>query len=156
MSMKNFFKWKDLSDFSNYSKDLMFFDDANKKVIGKMKYEFEIVIAAEFVGLKSKMHSIKKIDGRESNTAKEVSITSEFNEFKYVLFNKKIIRLKMKRIQAKKHKIGAYEIDKMSLSCFDDKRYQMMEFIRMLIFIKIAIIIKDIIMEKKCVDGKRL
>ena len=62
----------------------------------------------------------------------------------------------MKRIQAKKHKIGAYEIDKMSLSCFDDKRYQMMEFIRMLIFIKIAIIIKDIIMEKKCVDGKRL
>ena len=29
----------------------------------------------------------------------------------------------MKRIQAKKHKIGTYEIDKLSLSCFDDKRY---------------------------------
>ena len=29
----------------------------------------------------------------------------------------------MKRIQAKKHKIGTYEIDKTSLSCFDDKRY---------------------------------
>ena len=29
----------------------------------------------------------------------------------------------MKRIQAKKHKIGIYEIDKISLSCFDDKRY---------------------------------
>ena len=29
----------------------------------------------------------------------------------------------MKRIQAKKHKIGSYEIDKISLSCFDDKRY---------------------------------
>ena len=29
----------------------------------------------------------------------------------------------MKRIQAKKHKIGMYEIDKISLSCFDDKRY---------------------------------
>ena len=28
----------------------------------------------------------------------------------------------MKRIQAKKHKIGTYEIDKISLSCFDDKR----------------------------------
>ena len=27
----------------------------------------------------------------------------------------------MKRIQAKKHKIGIYEIDKISLSCFDDK-----------------------------------
>ena len=29
----------------------------------------------------------------------------------------------MKRIQAKKHKIETYEIDKMPLLCFDDKRY---------------------------------
>ena len=29
----------------------------------------------------------------------------------------------MKRIQAKKHKIRTYEIDKISLSCFDYKRY---------------------------------
>ena len=40
-----------------------------------------------------------------------------------VLFNKKIIGHKMKRIQAKKHKIGTYEADKISLSCFDDKRH---------------------------------
>ena len=42
---------------------------------------------------------------------------------KGVLFNKKIIRNKMKRIQAKKHKTGTYEIDKISLSCFDNKRF---------------------------------
>ena len=29
------------------------------------------------------------------------------------------------KIQAKKHKIGTYEIDKISLSCFDDKRYML-------------------------------
>ena len=29
----------------------------------------------------------------------------------------------MKRIQSKKHKVGTYEINKISLSCFDDKRY---------------------------------
>ena len=29
----------------------------------------------------------------------------------------------MKIIQSKKHKLGTYEIDKISLSCFDDKRY---------------------------------
>ena len=29
----------------------------------------------------------------------------------------------MKRIQVKKHKIGTYEIEKISLSCFDDKRF---------------------------------
>ena len=40
-----------------------------------------------------------------------------------VLFNKKIIRHKMKRIQSKKHKLGTYEIDKISPSVFDDKRY---------------------------------
>ena len=29
----------------------------------------------------------------------------------------------MKRIQSKKHKLGTYKINKISLSCFDDKRY---------------------------------
>ena len=29
----------------------------------------------------------------------------------------------MKRIQSKKHKLETYEFDKISLSCFDDKRY---------------------------------
>ena len=29
----------------------------------------------------------------------------------------------MKRIQGKKHKIGTYEINKTSLSCFDDKKF---------------------------------
>ena len=29
----------------------------------------------------------------------------------------------MKRIQSKNQKLGTYEIDKISLSCFDDKRY---------------------------------
>ena len=88
-----------------------------------MKDEYGGVIIEEFVGLKSKMYSIKKNDGKESRTAKGVNITTEFNEFKDVLFNKKVIRHKMKRIRAKKHKIGTYEIDKMSLSCFDDKRH---------------------------------
>ena len=69
MFMKEFFKWKDLLDFSNYSKDSKFFNEINKKVIGKMKDEFGGVIINEFVGLKSKMYSIKKIDGKECNTA---------------------------------------------------------------------------------------
>ena len=29
----------------------------------------------------------------------------------------------MRRIQIKKHKLGTYEIDKISLLCFDDKRF---------------------------------
>ena len=69
------------------------------------------------------MYSIKNIDGKESNTAKRVNIATEFNEFKDTLFNKKVVRHKMKRIQSKKHKIGTYEIGKRSLSCFNDKRF---------------------------------
>ena len=48
-------------DFSNYSKDSRFFDETNKKVIGKMKDEFVGVIVMEFVALKSKILSIKKM-----------------------------------------------------------------------------------------------
>ena len=57
---EDFFKWKDLFDFSNYSKDSKFFDDTNKKVIGKMKDEYGGVIIDQFIGLKSKMYSTKK------------------------------------------------------------------------------------------------
>ena len=67
------------------------------------------------------MHSMKNIDVKESNTAKVVNIATEFNEFKDTLLNKKKIRHKMKKIQSKNHKIGTYEISKISLSCFDDK-----------------------------------
>ena len=39
------------------------------------------------------------------------------------MFNKKIMRHKMRRIQTKNHKLGTYEINKISLPCFDDKRF---------------------------------
>ena len=35
----------------------------------------------------------------------------------------KITRKKVKKIQSKKHKIGTYEANKISLSCFDGKRF---------------------------------
>ena len=57
---EEFYQWKDLFDFSNYSKDSTFFNETNKKVIGKMKGEFGGVIIIAFVGLKSKRYSIKK------------------------------------------------------------------------------------------------
>ena len=66
------------------------------------------------------MYSVKNINGKESNMAKGVNIATEFNEFKDTLFNKKII--KRRKIQDKKHKMGTYEINKISLSVFDDKR----------------------------------
>ena len=58
---EKFFKWEKLFDLSNYSKDSKSFHETNKKVIGKMKDEFGGVVVAEFLGLKSKMYSIRKL-----------------------------------------------------------------------------------------------
>ena len=99
-----------------------------------MKDKSEGKIISEFVGLKSKMYSMKNIDGKESNTAKGVNIASKFNEVKDTLFTKNVVRHKMKRIQCKKRKIGTYEINKISLLCFDDRRFVLDDGIHALTF----------------------
>ena len=45
---------------------------------------------------------MKNSDGKESNTEKGVNIATDFNESKDTLFNKKVLRHKMRRIQGKK------------------------------------------------------
>ena len=52
-----------------------------------------------------------------------VVATISHNEYKDVLLNKKCLGHSMNRIQSKHHKIGTYEINKIPLSCFDDKIY---------------------------------
>ena len=44
-----------------------------------MKDEFGGVVIGEFIGLKSKMYSITRIDGKEHNRAKGVNIATEFD-----------------------------------------------------------------------------
>ena len=36
---------------------------------------------------------------------------------------KKLLDIKWKEFKVKKHKLGTYEIEKISLSCFDNNRY---------------------------------
>ena len=118
---EGFFKYKHLFDFSEYQS--IFFNPTNKKVIRKMKDEFKGVPINKFIGLKWKMYCIVSDDYIEVNTAKGVNIPIKFIEYKDVLFNEKIIRHKMKRIYSKKNKIGNYDVNKTTLSCFDDKWY---------------------------------
>ena len=42
---------------------------------------------------------------------------------KTLCLTKEVIGHKMRRIQSKKHKMGTYEINKVSLLCLDDKRF---------------------------------
>ena len=69
------------------------------------------------------MYCIVSETGEEVNTEKWVNIKFEFKEYENVLFSKTLIRHNMKRIQSKLHKIGSYDVCKVSLSYLDDKRY---------------------------------
>ena len=63
--------------------------------------------------------SIKKAKGINKN----VTATISHNEYKDVLLNRKCLRHSMNMIQSKDHRLGIYEINEISFSCFDDKIY---------------------------------
>ena len=115
-------------NFSDYPQDSKFFDLVNKKVVGKMKDEWKEKVIRKFVELKSKMYSLTDVDNeKKSKKANEVNknVVKNIrdNEDIDALFNKKIRKDKMERIQSKLHKIGTYEVCKISLSSFNDNRY---------------------------------
>ena len=60
---------------------------------------------------------------KEKGVNRNVVATISHNKYKDVLLNQKCLRHSINRIQSKDHKIVTYEINKISLSCFDDKIY---------------------------------
>ena len=115
--MKNFLNTDTCLTLVNISQ--FFFDPTYKRVIGQAKDELKGIPINKFIGLKSKMQCIVSDDETRVSTAKGVNI---FNEHEDVLFNEIFIRHKMKTTQSKLHKIGTYNVCKLSLPCFDDKR----------------------------------
>ena len=124
---KDFSSDKEMFDFGNYSNKSKYYDNSNKLVVGKMKGETAGIVIEEFAELKPKMYSYLVDDNSEHKKAKGVNknpvATISHNVCKDVLLNKKCLRDSMNRVQSKDHKIGTYEINKISLSCFDDKIY---------------------------------
>ena len=80
------------------------------------------------------MYSLVTEDDEEKVRAKGVNKKLRHDEFCDVLFDEKVIRHNMKRIQAKKHRLGTYDICKVSLSCFDDKRYVLDDGVKSLVY----------------------
>ena len=95
------FKERESFDFSGCSKDSVYYESSNKKVLGKTKDEFNGVKIAEFVGLKSKLYSLISVDDKEVNKAKGINKKLRHKEYRDALFNKKEVRHNMKRIQSK-------------------------------------------------------
>ena len=63
------------------------------------------------------------MDDKEVTKAEGVNKKIRHEEFADVLFSEKVIRHNMKRIQSKLHRIGTYNVCKISLACSNDKRY---------------------------------
>ena len=125
---KDFFKDKDKFDNSDYPEYSPFFYKTNKKVIGKFKDESAGIPITEFVGLRSKMYSYMKDNQKGGKTAKGIKKNVIKNnimhdDYKETLLNNKQMYHKMKTIRSENHQLGSYELNKVSLSCFDDKRY---------------------------------
>ena len=124
---EDLYRDKGLFDNSDYPKSSKFFFDENKKVIGKFKDEAAGQPIIEFIGLKSKMYSYKtaKKNNKTAKGVKKNVIKSELDHSHYLetLQNSKIMHHKMKTIRSDHHQISSYNLNKISLSCYDDKRY---------------------------------
>ena len=124
----DFFGDREFFDNSDYPSDSKFYFSENKKVIGKFKDETVGVPIREFIGLKSKMYSIsldnekfnKKAKGVKKNVIRKGISHGDYID---VLSESKVLHHKMKTIRSDCHQISSYEINKISLSPFDDKRY---------------------------------
>ena len=125
---EDFWSNKHLFDFSGYDKGSKYWDDTNKKVVGKFKDETDGVPIVEFVGLRSKMYSFEKMGGESVNKAKGVkkSVVSNrisHKDYRDTLLGRGQMRHKMTTIRSDRHRLWTCEVNKISLSCFDDKRY---------------------------------
>ena len=125
---KDFWDDKEKFDNSEYPESSPYFDKTNKKVIGRFKDEASGIPIIEFVGLRSKMYSYIKDNDEGGKTAKGIKkivikkdITHE--NYKQTLFNNEQMHHTMKTIRSYNHQLGSYELNKVSFSCFDDKRY---------------------------------
>ena len=69
------------------------------------------------------MYSLISVDDEKVSKARGANKKIRHKEFVDVLFNEKVIRHNMNRIQSKLHRVGTYRVYKISMSCSDDKRY---------------------------------
>ena len=125
---RDFLADRELFNNSDYPPNSEFYFSENKKVIGKFKDETAGVPIRDFIGLKSKMYCVSLGSGKNSKKAKGVKknvIKKGISHQDYldVLIGSKVLHHQMKTIRSDCHQISSYQINKISLSPFDDKRY---------------------------------
>lgn len=119
----------DRFDTSDYPENNQFgLPRRNKKVIGLMKDECSGHVMIEFIGLRSKMYSIRIQDKQPVKKAKRVKTDVvktriTFEDYRDRLFNKSIVNCQKNKIRSRKHVVRTEREEKIALSPYDDKRY---------------------------------
>ena len=114
-------------DTSNYTFDRPLPKGKNKKVIGLMKDEFGGGIITEFVALRPKTYSyitndfteLKKAKGTKKCVVKKML---RFDDYKNCLFSNGKVLKSQQRFKSENHSVYTENINKIGLSCDDDKR----------------------------------
>ena len=99
----------------------------NKKVIGLMKDELGGKIMTDFVALRPKLYSYKKLDGSEDKKCKGikkciVKKTLTFEDYKACLFSDSTEYRSQLMFRSAKHEVHTIEVNKVTLNRDDDKR----------------------------------
>ena len=115
-------------DNSDYPESSPYYCNVNEKPIEKSKDEACCIPIIEFIGLKSKIYSYVKDNEKGGRTAKGIKKNVIKNnikheDYKNTLINNEQMHHKINTIRSQRHQLRSYEINKVSLSCFDDKRY---------------------------------
>ena len=119
---------QDYLDTSGYPEDHPLHSQKNKKVIGKFKDELHGKIMNEIVFLRSKAYSFRMNDLNEIKKLKGIGKTTiekdiKFDDYKNCLFNKEKQLNRMYTMNSENHNMYINEVNKISMSPFDDKRY---------------------------------
>ena len=98
----------------------------SKKVIGLMKDELGGKIMTEFVALRPKLYSYKKLDGSEDKKCKGikkcvVKTTLTFEDYKTSLFSDSTEYRSQLMFRSAKHEVHTIEVNKVSLNRDDNK-----------------------------------
>ena len=99
----------------------------NKKVIGLMKDEMHGEIIREFVALRPKLYSYRKLGGVEGKKCKGikkgvVKRTLTFEDYKNCLFKQSHLYRSQLMFRSIKHDVHMIEVNKLALNVDDDKR----------------------------------
>ena len=114
-------------DTSNYTFDRPLSTGINKKVIGPMKDELGGDIITEFVVLRPKAYSyvtnnfigMKKAKGTKKCVVNKML---RFDDYKKCLFDNGEVLKSQQRLKSENHEVYTENINKIALSCDDDKR----------------------------------